>query len=265
MHSDALERVFSTILRTMVESVQLQHFNRNHMIASDYLQFTLEHVDLVNYVYSSRSVAYENFRFQRIVSGIVGGIMNWLSNLAQSNRQIDIRRDWVICLKISRMEEVQRGMGKKRKLSEYEVQFLIDVDVQVNNSVDKGFQNCVPTPQSPEFNQLTMVTFKHVKETDDEEYRLFGTPSSSSLSSPQCSDNKSSDDEDEMDDDTGMSFNPFFNVEALNFFVNNELSNSEIIIDYFNEGCFGGVLSNECLLVAMYVQYFHLTQSNNFK
>ena len=109
VHSDALERVFSAVLRTMVESVQLQHFNRNDINASDYLQFTLEHVDFVNYVYSSRSVAYENFRFQRIV----GGIMNWLSNLAQSNRQIDICRYWVICLKISRMEEVPRGMGKR--------------------------------------------------------------------------------------------------------------------------------------------------------
>ena len=185
--------------------------------------------------------------------------MNWLSNLAQSNRQIDISRDWVICLKISRMEEVPRGMGKKRKLSEDEVQFPIDVDVQVNNSVDEGFQNCMPTPQSPEFNPSTMVTFKHAKETDDEEYRLFGTPSSSSLSSPQRSDKESSDDEDEMDDDTGMSFNPLFNVEALNFFVNNELSNSEMIIDYFNEECFGGtVLLNECLLVAMYIHYFFL-------
>ena len=192
--------------------------------------------------------------------------MNWLSNLAQSNRQIDISHDWVICLKISGMEEVLRGMGKKRKLSEDKVQFPVDVDVQVNNSVDKGFQNCMPTPQSPEFNRLTMVTFKHAKETDDEEYRLFGTPSCSSSSSPKRSDNESSDDEDKMDDDTGMSFNPLFNVEALNFFVNNELSNSEMIIDYFNEECFGGkVLSNECLLVAMYVHYFHLTQSNNFK
>ena len=86
LHSDALERVFSTVFRTMVESVQLQHFYMNDIIASDYLQFTLEHVYFVNYVYSSHSVAYENCRFQRIV----GGIMNWLSNLAQSNRQIDI-------------------------------------------------------------------------------------------------------------------------------------------------------------------------------
>ena len=65
VHSDALERVLSTVLRTMVESVQLQHFNRNNIIASDYLQFTLEHVDFVNYVYSSRSVTYENFNISK--------------------------------------------------------------------------------------------------------------------------------------------------------------------------------------------------------
>ena len=77
-HSDALERIFSVVLQTMVQSIQLQHFNRNNAIESDYLQFTSEHQDFVNYVYSSRSVAYENFNFERII----GRIMNWLNNLS---------------------------------------------------------------------------------------------------------------------------------------------------------------------------------------
>ena len=84
IHSDALERVFSTVLRTMMESVQLQHFNRNEVMDTDYIQFNLEHSDFVDFVYSSRSVPYQHFNFERIV----GGIMNWLNNLAQSNRQI---------------------------------------------------------------------------------------------------------------------------------------------------------------------------------
>ena len=40
VHSDALERIFSIVFRTMVESVRLQHFNRNNVIDTDYLQFT---------------------------------------------------------------------------------------------------------------------------------------------------------------------------------------------------------------------------------
>ena len=112
IHSDALERVFSTVLRTMMESVQLQHFNRNEVIDTDYIQFNLEHSDFVDFVYSSRSVPYEHFKT------IIGGLMNWLNNLAQSNRQIDISHDWVICLKVLRMDEIPRRMGKKRKLSE---------------------------------------------------------------------------------------------------------------------------------------------------
>ena len=37
------------------------------------------------------------------------------------------------------------------------------------------------------------------------------------------------------------------------------------MIDYFHDECFGGTeLSNECLLIALYVYYFRLTQSKNF-
>ena len=112
IHSEALERVFSTVLRTMMESVQLQNFNRNEVIDTDYIQFNLEHSDFIDFVYSSRSVPYEHFNFDRII----GGIMNWLNNLAQSNRQIDISHDWFIWLKVSRMDEIPRGMGEKEKV-----------------------------------------------------------------------------------------------------------------------------------------------------
>ena len=90
IHSDTLERVFSTVLRTMMKSVQFQHFNRILTVMdTDYIQFNLEHSDFVDFVYSSRSVPYQHFNFERIV----GGIMNWLNNLAQSNRQINISHD----------------------------------------------------------------------------------------------------------------------------------------------------------------------------
>ena len=71
-------------------------------------------MDFEDYVYSSRNVSYANFTYARIV----GGIMNWLSNLARSNRQTDISHDWVVALQVSRIEEIPRGFGKKRKLNE---------------------------------------------------------------------------------------------------------------------------------------------------
>ena len=112
VHSDALERIFSIILQTMVESVQLQYFNRMEIISTDYIQFTLEHSDYENYVFSSHSVAYEHFQYNRII----GGIMNWLNNSSQSNRLINIGNDWIICLMVSRTKEVPRDMGTKESL-----------------------------------------------------------------------------------------------------------------------------------------------------
>ena len=81
----------------MIESVQLQHFNKDHITESDYIQFTMEHVDFTDYVYSSRNVSYANFTYTHTV----GGNMNWLSNLAQLNRQTDISHDWVVALQVS--------------------------------------------------------------------------------------------------------------------------------------------------------------------
>ena len=157
-----------------------------------------------------------------------------------------------------------------RSISNENVGNQYPVNVQVK-FLDDGscFEDIMATSKSPEFNPLTTLNFNHAKETDDEEYRLFGTPSSSSSSSPQQSDDESSD-EDEMDDDTGpfFFFSPLTNVNAeLNFFINNELTDPEMIFDYLNEEYFGGsnLLSNECLLVSMYIHYFNFTQSNNFK
>ena len=133
IHFDAMERVFQIILQTMIESVQLQHFNRDHIIENDYIQFTMEQVDFTDYVYSSRNVSYANFSYARIV----GGIMNWLSNLAQSNRQFDNSHAWVVALQVSQIEEVPRGFGKNRKLNENDAddcQFPVMVEVCQNKA-----------------------------------------------------------------------------------------------------------------------------------
>ena len=43
---------------------------------------------------------------------LVGGVVNWLNNLAQSNRQMNIDNDWAISPQVFRTTEVPRGFGK---------------------------------------------------------------------------------------------------------------------------------------------------------
>ena len=79
--------------------------------------------------------AHKHFNYERII----GGVMNWLNNLSQSNRMIDISHDWMICLMVSRLEKVPRGMGRKRKHDdgkEVECQFPVNVMVNDNNDDD---------------------------------------------------------------------------------------------------------------------------------
>ena len=60
------------------------------------MQFTLEHTDFVNYVCSSRNIKFSELCYEILV----GGVINWLNNLAQSNRQMNIDNDWAITLKV---------------------------------------------------------------------------------------------------------------------------------------------------------------------
>ena len=110
--------------------------------------------------------------------------MNWLNNLSQSNRMIDISHDWMICLMVSRLEKVPRGMGRKRKHDDgkvVECQFPVNVMVNDNNDDDHDvmmFPNSMPFGTSPEFNPSSIINVQNEEFKDDEEYRLFGTPSS---------------------------------------------------------------------------------------
>ena len=137
----------------------------------------------------------------------------------------------------------------------------------------------MPTRDSLEFTPSSVINFKHFVATDNEEYELFGSPSSVDTirsdndddDDDDVDDNDGSSGEDEMDGDTGTlngkNFVPLLNVEALDFFVNNELlsTNSSVAVDYFHDECFMNMeLSEECLLVAIYVYYFKLTQSKYF-
>ena len=42
---------------------------------------------------------------------LVGGVTNWLNNLVQSNRQMDINHDWSLSLQVSSTTNVHRGFG----------------------------------------------------------------------------------------------------------------------------------------------------------
>ena len=98
IHGDALDRIFGTMFRACVQSGNLQHFNQNEVLADDFIQFTVEHTDFVDYVFSSRNVKYSDLRYATLVDGL----KNWLSNLA-------------ISLQISRTSEVPRGFEKTKK------------------------------------------------------------------------------------------------------------------------------------------------------
>ena len=98
-------------------------------------------------------------------------------------RQIDISHDWVMALQVSRIEEVPRGFGKKRKLNENDAdncQFPVMVKVCQNKAAKTDIESCMATQESsPVFNPSYVLDVQHQKETEDEEYALFGTPSNS--------------------------------------------------------------------------------------
>ena len=73
------------------------------------MQFNVEHTDFIDYVYSSRNVRYDNFDAIQLTDGL----MQWLSNLAQSERKINIMNRWIVRLMVSRMDKgsVPRGSG----------------------------------------------------------------------------------------------------------------------------------------------------------
>ena len=209
---------------------------------------------------------------------MVGSVLNWLANLSQSSRMIDLSKDWVVCLLVSRTEEVPRGMGKPPKKNDAEnEQFPVSVEVQQLDSAE-DFQDSLSESGCKNFAPSTIVTVRTEKNlVDDEEYRLFGTPflqssvdgevqsentsnhtpasSEDEENKPQVEDvgnEESDEEEDEMDDDSGTLFSPLMNVEGLNFLVNNELTNSSVMKDYFMDECFQeSELQNECLLIAL--------------
>ena len=134
VHSDAMECVFMVALQTIIDGIQLQHFQgENHVLPTDFVQVTLEHADFVNYIFSSILVKYSDFQFHKVI----GGIMNWLQNLAQSNKRINVSNDWMMTLDVSRTNDVQRGMGKKRREGEIDSCVPIKLSKNIIDGIDE--------------------------------------------------------------------------------------------------------------------------------
>ena len=118
IHGDTLQRVFEIIFTTCLRNVNLQHFGRNNLVGTDFVQFNVEHTDFIDYVYSSRNVRYDNFDAIQLTDGL----MQWLSNLAQSERKINIMNRWIVRLMVSFdmcfLSKRDSVFGNARKCSE---------------------------------------------------------------------------------------------------------------------------------------------------
>ena len=176
------------------------------------MQFTLEHTDFFDYVYS-RNVKFSDLRYETLV----GGVINWLNNLAQSNRQMNIDNDWAINLQVSRMTEILRSFGTEDPVA----------DVSVNDEPLSSFSpRTVINVNIPHSTHSTDVLMEQDKQEDE---RLFGV-------SDDDNGNDENDDsdcgEDYYDEDAGTC-KSFQNVVALQVLIDREITSSDKIVDYY--------------------------------
>ena len=115
----------------------------------------MEHTQYPDYIYASRNLNFgTGFNYNKTV----GGVLNWVANLSQSSGMIDISKDWVVCLLVSRTEEVQRGRGKPPKKNDAEnKQFPVSVEVQQLDSAE-DYQDSLPESGCKNFAPSTVVT-----------------------------------------------------------------------------------------------------------
>ena len=218
-------------------------------------------------------VKYSDFQFHEVI----GGIMNWHQNLAQSNKKINVSNDWMMTLDVSCMNDVRRGMGKKRREGEIDSCVPIKLSKNVIDGIDELSQDIPPLNNNVNM-PFTPKRVLNIESTQMEEKELFGSPITSSESEQEDNDSEQdkasissleTDDgeKDEGEDDDGglsFNFNPLMNFDALNFIIERDLLNINLLHDYFNDDCFLGTpLEHECLLVAMYVYYLRTTQRTN--
>ena len=244
LHGGALDDVFERVFRSCINGVNLQHFNRNQLVDTDFIQFTLEHTDFVDYVFSSRNVKFSDHRYEVLV----GGVINWLNNLAQSNRQMDVNNDWAISLQVSRTSEIPRGFGEPEEKFEPEI-------VKGNEDGIDSLSIQIPRLRNEDMDILPG--------NDNEEERMFGSMSGDDEDNDVIS--KSGEDIFEEDDGT-FNNNVYKNKIALDVFIDKEIRDSNKITDYYELGEIKPTdLRGECLLIAIFAHHVYLTQPKNFK
>ena len=159
LYGESLDEIFDRVFHHCTNGVNLQHFNRNTLVDTYFIQFTLEHIDFVDYVFSSRNVKYSDLRYD----ALTGGVMNWLNNLAQSNHQMDIDNDWAISVQVSRTSETPHGFGKTDNVFEPEI-------IRGEESSPDKQHLSVKIPRLGEDKEMNVLP----PADDDEEERLFG-------------------------------------------------------------------------------------------
>ena len=243
LHGEALDDVLERVFRSCINGVNLQHFNRNQLVDTDFVQFTLEHADFVDYVFSSENVKFSDLRYEMLV----GGVMNWLNNLAQSNRQVNVDNDWAISLQVSRTSEIPEGFGEPEEKFEPEI-------VKGNEDGIDSLSIQIPRLRNEDMDILPG--------NDDEEERLFGSISGDD----EDGDVVSKSGEDFFDKDDGTFNNVYENKIALDVFIDKEIHDSNKITDYYELGEIKHTdLRGECLLEAIFAHHVYLTQPKNFK
>ena len=204
-HGESLEDVFERVFRMCIGGVNLQHFNRNHLVDSDYVQFNIEHTDFTDYVYSSRNVTYSELNY----AILVGGVTNWLNNLAQSNRQMDINHDWSLSLQVSSTMNVHRGFGDPSRV-DTDGDFLPEV---VRKGGSQSCSIAIP-PLMERFHPDALLGNR------EEERALFGDITDNDGEDTEEEEEDShSDDDDYFDEDNGMC-EVLQNDAALDVFLN---------------------------------------------
>ena len=210
---DDEDDVFERVFRSCINGMNLQHFNRNQLVDTDVIQSTLEHMDFVDYVFFSRNVKFPDLRYEVLV----GGVINWLNNLAQSNHQMDVNNDWAISLQVSRTSEIPRGFGEPEEKFEPEI-FKGNEDGIDSLSIQ------IPRSRNEDVDILPG--------DDDEEQRLFGSISGDD----EDNDVVSKSGEDFFDEDDGTFNNVYKNKIALDVFIDKEIRDPNKITDYYELG-----------------------------
>ena len=224
-YRESLECVFERVFHMCIGGVNLQHFNRNHLVDSNYVQFNIEHTDFTDYVYSSRNVKYSELNY----AVLVGGVMNWLNNLVQSNRQMDINHDWSLSLQVSSTTNVHRGFGDP-PMVDTNGDFLPKVVCK------GGGQSCSITipPLMERFHPDTLPG------NHEEERALFGDITDNDGEDDTEEDDSHSDDDDDDDyfDEDNGTCKVLQNDAALDVFLANELASLQpsVLRDYYEFG-----------------------------